>query len=391
MAVIQTPASVNLAAEILYHPGPVSILGYGQPFEIKGSYINSGQAAIDGGTLILDYGGPGDFGLDFPSEKELDTVVSWPLTAPDEAITSSFNVALGAAPVDRNTGQPAIVSDTSITLDFKVIPANTRLIMEAEGFSTRPLERGLPGKLFQLTMQNTTSDYRNTVALERIRIQMIDRDGRNINPGDILDSLSSANTNFFLNGIRVGSPSCNFDGVYYNFSDIIIRAGEVINLEYFLQPRADAKLDYFNIRLDGSMINAVISEGPQAGQSVAVVGLLDRAFEINLPQSIIPEEFAASFKNYPNPFNPMQESTEIRYNLPYDSDVDIHIYTATGEEVRHLHFDAGANGGRAGLNADIYWDGQNGHGDMVLNGIYIAHIEAATSGLTATVKMAVVK
>jgi hypothetical protein len=85
------------------------------------------------------------------------------------------------------------------------------------------------------------------------------------------------------------------------------------------------------------------------------------------------------------------QPTEIRYNLPSDADVDIYIYTATGEEVRHLHFNAGANGGRAGLNAGIFWDGRNGNGDMVLNGVYMAYIEVGGSSLTATVKMAVVK
>jgi hypothetical protein len=71
--------------------------------------------------------------------------------------------------------------------------------------------------------------------------------------------------------------------------------------------------------------------------------------------------------------------------------VEIYIYTATGTEVRHLHFDAGTNGGQAGLNAGIYWDGYNGNGDMVLNGVYIAYIEATAIDLTATVKIAVVK
>ena len=105
----------------------------------------------------------------------------------------------------------------------------------------------------------------------------------------------------------------------------------------------------------------------------------------------IAEDLGESFKNYPNPFDPTRTETEFRYFLETDSDVDIYIFTATGEEVRRLHLDAGGNGGIAGTNAQIYWDGRNGEGDLVLNGVYIALIEVASTGQKARLKIAVVK
>ena len=59
--------------------------------------------------------------------------------------------------------------------------------------------------------------------------------------------------------------------------------------------------------------------------------------------------------------------------------------------MRHLQFAAGEPGGSAGVNAGVYWDGRNGDGDVVLNGVYIARIDVAEGGLKAMLKMAVVK
>ncbi len=389
--IIQTPANISVVAEIVDHPGVVASLGYSEEFEISGGFENSGMAQADGGTVILNYAGSEDFGIDLPAEMPFDAMENWLLTAPDFDLSSNFTVSLGEIPIDRNTGEPVIMTGNSVFLGFEVQRSQTKLIIEAGGFDTRPLERGVSSMLFELTMQNNTIDLRNTLALELLLIKMVDRDGNPIDAGLLIDEATDDGTNFYLNGNPVGERSPLTGELIYSFPNLKIRGGEVITLEYRLKPKADANLDFFNMSLSGDNIVARIVEGPQAGQRVPVTGLLDRSFEVNLPQSIIPEEFAASFKNYPNPFNPTIKPTEIRYNLPSASDVDIYIYTMTGEEVRHMHFEAGANGGREGLNAGIFWDGYNGNGEMVLNGIYVAYIEVASGGLTAKVKMAVVK
>jgi hypothetical protein len=390
-AIIQMPANLSVVAEIVGQPGPVAMLAYGQEFKISAGFINTGQAQVDGGTVILDYTGSGDFGIGFPNEQSFDQFIPWVLTAPNEDIVSNFSVIIGNIPVDLNTGQPALVTNDSVMLDFEISQAEAKLIIQAGGFDTRPLERGIASKLFELSLQNSTEDNRNTLALQQLEIILINRDGNPINAEELINESSSNGTNFYLDGEPVAVRAFNTGRLIYDFPNLAILPGQVITLEYRLMPKADAVLDFFNMRLDSDNITARLIAGPQAGQRVPVTGLLDRAFEVSIPQVIISEEFAASFKNYPNPFNPTLQSTEIRYNLPIDSDVDIFIYTATGEEVRHLHFDAGANGGQAGLNAGIFWDGHNGSGDMVLNGVYFAYIKVAASDLTATVSMAVVK
>jgi hypothetical protein len=395
VAVIQTPALVEMAAEIPGKSDITAVLAYGESFTIEASIVNSGQAHIRGGRLVLRYAGPGDFGIGFPSELPLDSQLVWSLTAPNDDIISRFTVAWADVPIDRNTGEAAAIVNDSVSLPFTVRAPETRLIVNAAGFFTQPLVRGRTSRLFDFDIENVTNDSRNIVALKSIRMQFSDRSGILFDPWEIMvDSVTS----FYLNGEPVAVPHpvaiIPIDpkhAVVFTFDSLLINPGETVTMEFRLAPRNDTERDYFNIRMAGDMVKAEIADGPQAGEAVPVTGVLDRSFEVNIPQSIIPNEFAESFKNYPNPFNPNRETTEIRYNLPTASDVDIYIYTATGERVRHLHFDAGQPGGQSGLNAGIYWDGANGDGDIVLNGVYIAYIEVAANGLTAKLKMAVVK
>jgi len=395
VAVIQTAAEMEILAEIPGKADPTAVLAYGESFDIVATIVNTGQAQVRDGRVVLRYAGPGDFGIGFPSELPSDSQVVWSLTAPNDDIVSRFSVAWATIPTDRNTGKAAIIANDSVLLPFTVRAPETRLIVNAGGFTTQPLVRGRTSKLFDFDVENVTNDSRNIVALRSIVMEFSDRDGALMDPWEIM---ADTGTNFYIDGEPVAVPEpvivipeAPRYAVVFTFENVLLDPGGAVTMEFRLTPKDETERDYFNIRITGNMVDAEIASGPQAGESVPVIGALDRSFEVNIPQSIIPNEFAASFKNYPNPFNPNREETEIRYNLPTDSDVDIHIYTATGERVRRLHFDAGAPGGQAGLNAGIFWDGANGEGDIVLNGVYIAYIEAKASGLTAKLKIAVVK
>ena len=81
----------------------------------------------------------------------------------------------------------------------------------------------------------------------------------------------------------------------------------------------------------------------------------------------IPEVFALH-QNYPNPFNP---TTQIRYDLPEDANVNITIYDIIGRVVNNLvssHQTAGYN--------SIQWNATNNEGQLVSAGVYIYTIEA---------------
>jgi flagellar hook assembly protein FlgD/sugar lactone lactonase YvrE len=111
--------------------------------------------------------------------------------------------------------------------------------------------------------------------------------------------------------------------------------------------------------------------------------------------TITPELTLTGVTNFPNPFNPNREKTKIRYRLGADADsVKIRIYSITGALVAEL--DGSTNGESANIwdkYNDIEWDGRNGRGELVMNGIYPFEISArlGDKSLTGRGKIAVLK
>ncbi|MEW6097461.1 MAG: hypothetical protein AB1567_13220 [bacterium] len=79
-----------------------------------------------------------------------------------------------------------------------------------------------------------------------------------------------------------------------------------------------------------------------------------------------------SFTNYPNPFAAGKESTTIAYYLPEDGYVTIKIYTVIGDLVITL---LDSNFKSKGMHHEERWDGRNGTGEIVLNGVYFCQIK----------------
>ena len=76
----------------------------------------------------------------------------------------------------------------------------------------------------------------------------------------------------------------------------------------------------------------------------------------------IPNAFALH-GNYPNPFNP---TTQIRFDLPYRSNVNIHIYNMLGQKVKVFSMPNTPHGRHA-----ITWNGTNQKGQALSAGVYL--------------------
>lgn len=94
----------------------------------------------------------------------------------------------------------------------------------------------------------------------------------------------------------------------------------------------------------------------------------------------VPGSFALA-QNYPNPFNP---STEIAFDLPAASNVELSIYNVLGQEVRTL-----LNASMEAGNHSVTWDGRDGRGSQVSSGVYFYRITAGS--FNATKKMLLLK
>ena len=106
-------------------------------------------------------------------------------------------------------------------------------------------------------------------------------------------------------------------------------------------------------------VKAISSESTIATSEVA-------SFKIQLPVSV------SGVINYPNPFDPNKEETRIRYRLGREADnVTIRIYDITGGLVCELDGDIRSEGSSVfDKYNEVEWDGRNGRGDTVVNGVY---------------------
>lgn len=76
---------------------------------------------------------------------------------------------------------------------------------------------------------------------------------------------------------------------------------------------------------------------------------------------------------YPNPFSPLSGAT-IKTIFPYDTEIDIAIYDAVGNLVIQLYKNQPVQANDPTLA--LSWDGRNGKGEMVANGVYYCIIKS---------------
>lgn len=77
--------------------------------------------------------------------------------------------------------------------------------------------------------------------------------------------------------------------------------------------------------------------------------------------------------NFPNPFNPEKQFTQIRYFLTKSEQVTIVIFDVTGNKIKTILKNVLKN---LGEHIEDVWDGKDEQGNFVPNGIYYAHLHS---------------
>jgi hypothetical protein len=93
-----------------------------------------------------------------------------------------------------------------------------------------------------------------------------------------------------------------------------------------------------------------------------------------------------AFQNYPNPFNP---ETWIPFQLNAGSEVEVRIYSSSGQLVRVLDLGYRQPGYYTSRTDSAHWDGLDEGGEAVSSGVYFYTIQAGE--FTATKKMVVAR
>jgi hypothetical protein len=103
-----------------------------------------------------------------------------------------------------------------------------------------------------------------------------------------------------------------------------------------------------------------------------------------LVESTTAKIFGESFLLYPNPFDPNGGRVYIKFFMEMDGHVDIKVYTVSGRIVKTIKEGEYLSGPHL-YEREFTWDGRNGYGEIVVNGIYVIKvIRAYTDGSRET-------
>lgn len=159
-------------------------------------------------------------------------------------------------------------------------------------------------------------------------------------------------------------------------SAMSVPAGGAVDVQLRLVPRRGWTGTRFRLGLDRSDVGVV-----QPGSSLLSIAV-EAAAGTQFPlwtdlTSIADAALAGSYANFPNPFAAGREPTTFVYALEQSSRVTLRIWTLRGELVRTL-LEGAAFG--SGLRQSEFWDGRNGAGRLVANGVYVAELIVEPDG-----------
>jgi len=397
-------ATIQLNGKI-YSPNSAldGIVSTSQNFVVCANVIRSGDANILGNysaTLKL----PNGQGYSTSQNLTLSTThndsLFWTVTAPaSERVPDNIAVTLISWPEDENTNVTVVAE--AVLLKNVYIPVSTE-------------EKSVTVEMLPPTVKNTIArgdtmvpmlglellasgdSYSNNILFTGVKIKLKDRTGTPVsNPAKVISRIRIVNhqqtSQVFgeVNSIPTSNP------IVILFSQVDTLKPEIENqVQFKVDIAANSVISDFQIAIDS--VTSLYLFDEESGQTPKVKNVSGQSLDLlnfeSEPSVIIEANFEKAFCNYPNPFGAIDRPvTNFVYYLDEDTDVKIQIYTLIGELVWERMYSEAETQGRKGLHdADIFWDGRNGQGYKVLNGVYVARISTAY-GKDALTKIAVIK
>jgi hypothetical protein len=390
----ETAALLDLSAAI---SGPQQALegelSVNLPFTVEAAVVNSGSAGVDTTGARIKIELPPDYSIidgDTSKAFYIGEAVSWNLRAPSTNSPPGNIRVYFAEPYanDMNTNQPAVIEKAEIAIPVKT-EAGTVIMSNISKSDTIAIPphvvpqgaRDVP--MLKICFANNSA---YTVGLDTFYVTIRKANGLDIeNPSQFVDSVT-----FVARGVKYSTQAAGINPI-----PIIVNHGFTIN-------SVDSAMAFVEVDIAGG--------ASIGGMRVKVARTDDVKFSIggdntpvgvvwkdgdhfyNDPFTIMSGNFSEYAHNYPNPFRAGYENTRISYFLTEDTDVNIIIYDYTGILVWSKDIAAGsegATGGPGGEECIVLWNGRNGRGELIRNGVYICKITAGPN--SAIFKIAVAK
>ncbi|MGH7455645.1 MAG: hypothetical protein ACRENG_30095, partial [bacterium] len=364
------------------------VVSVGQPFEVTAVIENKGDAALYGpATVSVDSVFLKDRGYALlppqkPAITSTNVTFTWQIRARQDISneTDLILFKLQPTPFDSNTNRPAISTLSQVSLAVRT--EGKKLVVEAIEKGGGPAFRGdkiLP--LLSLKLTNPAGLGSSNLVLRKLSFDL--RDDRGKNPVAAYTALKAIRVvnarRDTLYGEIKDIPAINSSALIVDFIKPVVIAPDKPDTIAILGDIAEsATASHFRMVFDnGQDFTAADQDGGNGVVVESIDGKRGSNFWLESNSAVLfGAELENSFYNYPNPLQPKSRfdaATHFTYYLPEASDGELKIFTLLGELVWETSFSAAdPAGGQGGHKIDLSWDGFNGIGKKVLNGVYIA-------------------
>lgn len=367
-----------------------------QLFTVQAAIFNDGDAAMVGDALIEIVLPEGYTTADTLRKRTVDGIAEWVLKAPPAPHDDPRNIDLRvlSTPRDENSGRSLELPEKeSIPIRTVNNKLEVRQLQVRRGTSA-VLTGQQNVEMFRFRLENTGENGANNILLQGLTLDIIDRAGTAIPAAQVLASIKVVKDNgqLLISSAEMGSGS-QLDLDFVQADTLISQVPDTIRV--LVDIAGATTLTNFRLLLNGVDHVSAVDQDSKKRVTVDLFDLANQRSNRLESLSAVPIEnrFETSFYNAPNPFSPARDGvTRFTYTLQQSSEVELQIFTMFGELVLIRRFSASEWEGTADSGAGpktIEWDGRNGKGQAVLNGVYLAVLRTAEG--EATTKVAVLK
>jgi hypothetical protein len=233
---------------------------------------------------------------------------------------------------------------------------------------------------FDLILKNGDSPGHSAVSLETVRVRAQVSGGKAADPSRIASAarLVSGST-------TIADGAINSTEIVFTVPDnsVLVLSGESDTLTVLVDLGTDLDEGAFRFVIENASALEAVDNASGASVPVGTIG--SEGYPLSTQWAhVLGRGLETAYTNYPNPFAAGRERTTITYYLEEKSKVTLKLYTVWGAPVATLIDNKSQD---PGLYQNVTWDGRNGDGDVVNNGVYFLVLEIrGDGGDSATLK-----
>lgn len=393
---------LTLSADVTAPPDAIDrTVTIGTPFTIEATVANVAGGAGISGTAELTITVPTAQGYALQAGEQptklftLGTPVSWVVVAaPQPSGPDDIVINISTVPNDENSEAEAVVvtGQASVPMNTGDTSIEVTDVTAASGISNAVVPAGTPAVDLLAFDMAYTADQGADARIDTIAVTILGADGRPMSAGTVRRTIRGLHVRLG-SATAVAAAATNTNPVIVDFSgtgsERFIAPGDtqtaVVGIDVASNP--SAKELRVQVRGGGLIVVDTGSDQPLGVVDDATGQGLDGRLT-SAPLVILSNNFEEYVHNYPNPFRAGSEVTKIAYFLDRPGEVSMSVYTMGGDLVYERTLPGGDAGTTAGPH-EMEWDGRNGQGEVIRNGVYVCVLKAG--GNSATFRIAVAK